>query len=392
MSQFDILITGAGAAGLSLAFHLNQAGLTDKNILLIDQVPKTENDRTWCFWERGENAFESIVFRSWERVAFHGEVFSNVFDIAPYRYKMIRGIDFYDFMSRWLIRQPNITQVFAKVTRIEDNDEGVIVHTASGKSYRGQQAFNSIQFKPQRQTSTYHYFLQHFLGWVIQTPERAFDPTVATLMDFRVDQANDTRFVYVLPFDAHTALVEYTIFSRAVLPRSNYVKALETYIRDQLHVANFEEQHEEFGVIPMTDMPFDDQPKRHVLNIGTVGGRTKPSTGYTFQRIQRQSQQIARALATTNSSTTATALTDKRFELFDSVFLNVLDEGRDQGKRVFTDLFARNPVQRVFKFLDEDTTLAEDMQIMRSVNFRAFVTALADELARKMRHAQVRGR
>ena len=100
--------------------------------------------------------------------------------------------------------------------------------------------------------------------------------------------------------------------------------ALETYIRDQLGVADYEEQHEEFGVIPMTDAPFAGQPSAHVLNIGTAGGRTKPSTGYTFQRIQRQSRQLAQVLATTNSPIAATTLPNKRFELFDSVFLNVL--------------------------------------------------------------------
>jgi lycopene beta-cyclase len=73
--------------------------------------------------------------------------------------------------------------------------------------------------------------------------------------------------------------------------------------------------------------------------------------------------------------------------LLDSALLNVLDKGRDQGKRVFTDLFSRNPPQRVLKFLDEDTTLAEDIQIMSSVNIPAFMAALADSLTSRVRGA-----
>jgi lycopene beta-cyclase len=381
--DFDYIITGAGAAGLSLACHLNQAGLTDKRILLLDRAPKTENDRTWCFWERGENAFESIVFHRWDRVAFHGEAFSKVLDLAPYRYKMIRGMDFYQFMAGWLKAQPNITQVFADVTSVEDAAEGVLVQ-AGGKRYRGSWAFNSIQFAPPPRAPNHHHLLQHFLGWVIQTPQRAFDPAVATLMDFRMDQAGETRFAYVLPFDPHTALVEFTVFSRELLPRAEYAQHLVGYITGTLGIADYEEQHEEFGVIPMTDAPYPTQLGARVFNIGTAGGRTKPSTGYTFQRIQRQSHQIAQALKTTGSPFVETPLPNQRYSIFDSVLLNVLDEGRDQGKHVFTDLFSRNPPQRVFKFLDEDTTLAEDLQIMGSVNIPAFLAATADSLRRRL--------
>lgn len=379
--SFDYIITGAGAAGLSLAYHFNQTGLTDKRILLIDKAPKMENDRTWCFWEQSEGPFESIVFKKWNRVAFHGEAFSNVLDLAPYRYKMVRGMDFYRFMANWLKAQPNITQLYATVDGFEEAQDRVAVQV-DGRRFSAKWAFNSIQLESSPKLPKYHYLLQHFLGWVIQTPQRAFDPHVATLMDFRVDQASDTRFVYVLPFDEHTALVEYTAFSPELLPRDEYKRELQGYIRERLRIADYEEQHEEFGVIPMTNAPFPARLGQRVINIGGAGGRTKPSTGYTFQRIQRHSGQIAHALRTTGAPKVGTPLSSKRYKLFDSVLLNVLAEGRDQGKRVFTDLFSRNPPQRVLRFLDEDTTSVEDVQIMSSVNIPAFVAATVDEVAR----------
>lgn len=382
--NFDYVISGAGAAGLSLAYHLNLVGLTDKRILLLDRAPKAAHDRTWSFWERGEGVFEAIVFRCWERVAFHGDRFSKVLDLAPYRYKMIRGMDFYGFMTRWIGQQPNITQVFANVVSVSERDGCAVVTTADSRIFRGTWAFNSIQFIQPPRLPNYHYLLQHFLGLVIQTSEHAFDPGIATLMDFRVDQAGDTRFAYVLPFDEHTALVEITVFSPQLLPRDAYRRRLECYIADQLRITHYEKLHEEFGVIPMTDAPFPTRLGARALNIGTAGGRTKPSTGYTFQRIQRQSQQIAKALKTTGSPTTGAVLPDKRYALFDSVLLNVLAEGRDQGRRVFTDLFSRNPPQRVLKFLDEDTTPAEDVQIMSSVNLPAFLAATADVMRRRL--------
>ncbi len=387
-SRYDYIITGAGAAGLSLVFHLNRAGLAGKRILLIDKAPKTDNDRTWCFWEAGDNAFEPVVFRKWDHVAFHGNRFSKVLHLAPYCYKMIRGIDFYQLMAGWLKSQPNITQVYGEVSGIEDTHNGVAVNV-DGRRYDGAWAFNSIQFQqPAQQPDKYHYLLQHFLGWVIQTPEAKFDPRQATLMDFRIPQAGETRFVYVLPFDPHTALVEFTVFSGKLLERDEYKRELESYIRDILQITDYEAQHEEFGVIPMTDAPFSSQAGGRVINIGTAGGRTKPSTGYTFRRIQRHSQQIAQALKTTGAPFFAASLSNRRFELFDSTLLNVLDKGRDAGKQVFTDLFSRNPPQRVFKFLDEETSVAEDLQIMGSVNLPAFSLASADTIARRVRKTE----
>src|SRR5689334_2542672 len=108
--EFDYIITGAGASGLSLAYHLNQAGLTGKRILLMDRARKEHNDRTWCFWETGDNAFEPIIHRRWRQLNFRSDGIDLPLDIAPYAYKMLRGQDFYAFMNAWLAQQPNITQ------------------------------------------------------------------------------------------------------------------------------------------------------------------------------------------------------------------------------------------------------------------------------------------
>jgi lycopene beta-cyclase len=382
--RYDYLVTGAGAAGLSLVYHLNRAGLTDRRILLLDRAPKTGDDRTWCFWEAGVGAFEPIVFRSWERIAFYGEGFSGTWAIAPYRYKMIRSVDFYRFMSAWLDDQPNIERELAEVAHVESDGDEAVVRTRDGRVYRGAWAFNSILFDPPARQPDYHFLLQHFLGWVIRTPQRSFDPQVATLMDFRVAQFDDARFVYVLPLDEHSALVEYTVFSPALLPREEYGRHLASYIAEQLHIATFDVQHEEFGVIPMTDAPFPAGQGGRVINIGTAGGCTKPSTGYTFLRIQRRSQRIAQALKATGHPGAYDSPGRSRYALFDSVLLNVLESGRAQGRRVFTDLFSRNPPQRVLRFLDEDTTPAEDLRIMSSVDIPAFVGATADEGRRRL--------
>jgi lycopene beta-cyclase len=374
----DYLIAGAGAAGLNLLRALDSAGLGDKRVLLADRAPKTVNDRTWCFWEQGDNPLEALIHRSWSKLAFHSDGLSKLLNPAPYRYKMLRGIDFYRHMDAFIATRPNITRVYGDIGEIRNTAEGAALDIA-GQTYSGAYAFSSVPLPEPPRDPRRHYLLQHFLGWVIETEEARFDPSVATLMDFRILQEGDTRFVYVLPLSERSALVEFTVFSRALLPRPAYVAHLRHYVETALGIDEFQITHDEFGVIPMSDAPAAPGPGGNVLQIGTAGGATKPSTGYTFLRTQRQARRIAEAL---RRGLPPPRLRTGRFDVFDSTLLNVLDSGAQQGAHVFRDLFKHNPSALIFKFLDEDTSMLEDLKIMSSVNIPVFTRALLSVLGR----------
>src|SRR5438309_6030363 len=99
--------------------HMIRTGkFSDKKILLIDRQPKTANDRTWCFWQKEGGLFEDIVYRRWQHMWFHGGSFSSRLDIAPYQYKMIRGIDFYNHCMDLIARQANFTVLFRDVDHV----------------------------------------------------------------------------------------------------------------------------------------------------------------------------------------------------------------------------------------------------------------------------------
>src|SRR5687768_3221211 len=106
--HYDYIIAGAGCAGLSLAYYLLQSSLKNKSVLLIDKQLKVTNDRTWCFWEKGINDFETIVCSKWPQVKFHGTDYSATLNLMPYQYKMIRSIDFYQFVQQAIAQHPNI--------------------------------------------------------------------------------------------------------------------------------------------------------------------------------------------------------------------------------------------------------------------------------------------
>ena len=372
-SKYDFIFAGAGCAALSLIMRMLKSGkFSNKKILLIDKEPKTKNDRTWCFWEKEIGFFEEIVYRKWDRLSFLSEQFSETIDISPYQYKMIRGIDFYNYCFEEIRKHKNIEIVYGDLKTANGHREGTtIVLNDITYNLSNSIIFNSIPYPSKQGTIK---LLQHFKGWVIESSKEIFDPGQATIMDFRVPQDHGTTFVYVLPFNRTTALIEYTLFTKQLLQPEQYDKALKNYINIFLKLQDYRVKEEEFGIIPMTNEELSFHGQWGEFNIGSAGGQTKASSGYTFQFIQKQSQQIADCLAKGDSLFTIFD-PPKRFRFYDNTLLHILYNNKLQGKKIFTSLFQKNKPQTVLRFLDNETTFKEELKIISSLPTWPFLKA-----------------
>jgi lycopene beta-cyclase len=223
---YDYIITGAGCAGLSLAIHIIQSNeLAGKKILIVDNAPKNKNDRTWCFWEKENGLFQSIVYKQWDQLWFHANDFSKQLSIQPYQYKLIKGIDFYEYCFTQIKSKSNFTIIQGQVDDIKSDSHGTSV-TINGNKFSCHYIFNSILFQKPQLKQNQFWLLQHFKGWFIKTAQPQFDPSVATLMDFRTGQSEGATFFYLLPFSENEALIEYTLFSHQLLQDADYETAL----------------------------------------------------------------------------------------------------------------------------------------------------------------------
>jgi lycopene beta-cyclase len=376
---YDYIISGGGMAGLSLAYYLDQSHiLRHKKILIIDRQRKAQNDRTWCFWEIGSNTFEKVVHRSWNTIWFKSQAFSQHLLLGNYRYKMIRGIDFYTFIHNQLAKNPNIEWLEAEVTNIHSHT----VITSKG-SFTASYIFDSTYQIP-LDTPQRHHLLQHFKGWVVQTPTPQFDPTQATMMDFTIPQEGDCRFMYVLPSSNTEALIEYTLFSEKLLSPASYDQAIHSYITDILKINTFEIKEEEFGVIPMSDSPIVPNPMSGVVRIGTAGGATKASTGYTFLRTQHRLQAFIKCLEQGKPPVFRQPFLKKRYDWLDSIFLNVFVQKRYPASVIFSHLFQHNAIRNVFMFLDEESSVVQDIKMMATLPILPFTRAAFQVIFRRL--------
>ncbi len=418
MPHYNFILAGGGMAGLSLAHYLSrEPALRQKRILLIDRAPKTRNDRTWAFWERGVGPFESLLHRSWETVWFHGprgdgprgdgpdgSQFSQKLDLDGYRYKLLRGIDFYQFVQGELAQCPNVDFHYSPIVRVGSDDRRGTAETEAG-TFTADWVFDSTfrleamrpfdsEFRIQNgpspgsefrlQNDSHQTLLQHFKGWVVKTEVPAFDPAEPTMMDFRIAQPNgECRFLYVLPISETEALVEFTLFTPALLRPDEYDEALRGYLAEFLNIRYYTVSEEEFGIIPMTDEPTTERPSPRVVRIGTAGGATRPSTGYTFARTQRHLQTLTQNLVRYGQPFAPGGTVvpiPKRYLLYDRIFLNVFLNRRARPADIFTQLYQRNRAADVFRFLDEENSFLRDLPVMWAVPKWPFVRAALDVL------------
>ena len=375
--NYDLIISGLGCAGLSLAVRLSKAGLTvGKRILLIDREHKNSNNRTWCFWETDPGFFEDIVYKTWDKAWFHSNSFSKLLALEPYVYKMIRGLDFYQYCMKIINEDSAYEVIYDEVLSAQSiDDQGVCI--TSTVTYQAPQIFNSILFDKPKLSHGEFFLKQHFKGWVIETKEDVFDPMTATLMDFRPEQHHGTTFIYVMPFSRKRALVEYTLFTEDTLYKQEYDKGLELYLRTQLGLNDWKIIEEEFGIIPMTNHRFQRQ-NGCIVNIGTAGGMTKASSGYTFRFIQKDTERIVRQMF--NQGKQNYKYRDHgRFFWYDSIFLNILQLKKLHGSDIFSDLFSQNDAGKILKFLDNETSFQEEMKILWSMPQWPFMKAGVEE-------------
>ncbi len=361
--HFDYIILGSGAAGLSLAHRMaNDCYFDNKSIAIIDKEEKNKNDRTWCYWEIGEGYFDSIVKKKWDEIQFYSKTLDKRQNVNPYQYKMIAGLDFYDYTVPFIEQKENFTFIYDTIESVDESNVKAIVQT-SKESYSADQVFKSYPSVSKVNQEEHIYLDQHFKGYFIETQKPTFDPSCATFMDFRIDQKGDARFLYVLPESETKALVEVALFSNNLLSQKDYNLILTDYIVDFLDISNYDILEEEFGIIPMTTYPFKNHNTEHVFHIGTGGGLVKPSSGFAFSRIQKHSDQLINCIKDNSPLSNSYHGLHGRHTFYDKVMLHAMIENGVSGEDIFTDLFSKKTASQIFKFLDHETSFLEDIGI-----------------------------
>lgn len=375
-------IIGGGSSGLHLAMAmLDNKNLAFEQLLIFEKKLTHQNDKTWSFWENDLGKWDKICIKKWKKALFKAKGKTTSLTLSPYSYKSISSKDFYIYCEKELLKDNRIKFIKEEVTNLIETRQKLTIQTKH-KTYHVNHAFDSrLPNLEEIKGSESKQVWQHFKGWFIESEEDFFDDTSFTMMDYSLKDGSSTSFTYVLPFTKRKALVEFTYFSPQFVEDSVYDNFIEKYISTELKLANYSITGTEKGIIPMTNFPFEKMHTNRVTAIGTRGGWVKASTGYSFKNAERNAAKIVQNLVNGRNSTLG--LYNLKYQHYDTLFLDVLQHKNYFGEELFYRLYNKIPIQMLFRFLDEESSYAEDFRLITSLTSTEFITAFFNHAMRK---------
>ena len=372
LTDFDVIIVGGGLAGLMQADILADDPSPDLRVAIIDPDPESLSSKTFASWRlkaSPHHRYSDCIENRWERFRITSTEGQPVIrDFGDYYYERIPGENLLskirkrlDDDSRFKKFRDSVVEI-SETTRTDHLAMTVMVTTVSGQSLSTKRVFNSVTVqKPE--------ILQYFLGFELETESDHFDPQLVDLMDFRLEQAGEVRFVYILPFSRRRALVEFTVFASKRISSDECETILRDYIATKLCLPDFKIIKVESGAIPMTLSPessFLPTHEHSVIDvIGGAAGMVKPSTGYSFQRNLAYLTSPARK-----------SYGRFRFQVYDALLLRIIQTNGAMISRIFVVLFSANSPSVIFAFLDEKSRFFDEIKIFFRLPWAPFIRGL----------------
>ena len=353
MKDFDYVIIGGGCAGLSLAYELEtHKKLEDKTLAIVEPRNEYKRDKTWSFWKTVQHNFDDCVKKNWKNFSINIPNKTKHLECNNYPYQSIDSGLFYQKINNKLKENKNIH--FYKDTK-DINLESAFI-------------FNSVPNLNNRNKDLW----QHFCGVEIETNKEFFDEGIFNLMDFDCEQKNSVHFFYTLPFAKNKALIETTWLSEMKDDsEKDYDKQIKDYIENNLNLKNYKITYKEEGAIPLF-YPLNAREKNKI-NIGTAGGMTRLSTGYTFLNIQEQCKFIRENIEKIKEIKIFEI--QKKYQFLDNIFLKVLKNNSEKMPNIFFRMFSSSS-NTVIKFLSNKSNFVEDLSIILKMPKWIFIKAL----------------
>ena len=353
MKEFDYIIIGGGCAGLSLAYELEiHEKFKNKTLAIIEPRNDYIRDKTWSFWKVAAHNFEDCVKHSWSNLSVNIPNQTKYVQCDNSPYQSIDSGLFYEKIINTLKKNTNIN-FFKNINEISTENSFI---------------FNSVTNVSDSKNDLW----QHFSGIEIETNKDVFDNQIFNLMDFDCEQRDSVHFFYTLPFSTKNALIETTWISDLNHPSNqDYSIQLEDYIKNKLKIKNYEIKFKETGAIPL----FHPQniKKINQMEIGTAGGMTRLSTGYTFMNIQSQSKYIRENFENIQKVNNFTV--NSKYKFLDNIFLKVLKKNSEKMPEIFFKMFNCSP-STVINFLSNKSNIFEDISIILKMPKFIFIKEL----------------
>jgi lycopene beta-cyclase len=366
LTHYDIILAGGGAASRILIHFLKQQPHFNQLNILMIEAENNIAEKTWCFWtdKNTPHTFEQLISKQWQELSFKSSTHHTNETIDPYRYCCIKGADFNDYFNNSICTNTkNLTLINDKIFESKQIGDQWQVTTTQQIFTCNKLVSNThnIEHKPT--------LYQHFHGWFINYDTAVFDSNNALLMDFANTTNSQFCFFYVLPFSATHALVECTYYSPEAYDSNIYENEITNYLQNN-YGTNYVITQKEKGAIPLHTTYLNDVASPTQIIIGQQAGMIKPSTGYAFERMVEDSKLLAASLLNVSTQRRARP---SRFKFYDKLLLKIIQQEPNKAVSIFEQLFKNSSIKSILKFLDENSSLTEEIKIFARLPWWPFI-------------------
>ncbi len=378
LSHTDLLIAGAGPAGLLLAAAAARRGLT---VTLVDPAPERSFLPTYAlFADQLPAVLEDAVLARWPEVEVHTD--QGVHALAsPY-------VRLDSARANAALRAecgPKCTVLTDRAVAAHAFKRGFIIALSSGQTLRARRVVDASGHHPALLASRTAAHEQVALGATLRGEHGV---RAAILMDLRGGDDTPPSFLYALPLSDEEIFVEETALITHATPSW---RVLEDRLRARLAGLGW---HGELEIFERCRIPMDpDLPDlgSDILGFGAAAGLVHPATGYQFATAVSLAEPLADVLAATLDRDVPTAARAawnvlwparrrgvRALLRFGARFVAALDRA-DQAS--FFDAFFRLPAPRIRAYLSLDASPLDIALAMFGV-FTRLSPALRRRLAR----------
>lgn len=369
MQTWDVVIAGAGLAGLSLAAELAQPEFAHLRVLLVEPRHEYVRDRTWSYWALPQALplrWQSLPTFQWPRwrVSLPGRSMTSKNEV---QYASVRSHDFYNAALRLVTKASNIHWYKGtSVTQAISSVHSVELLISTGEQISSQLFFDS---RPPMAVSQSDW-AQHFQGWEVETQKPCFEPHCVDLMAFEPNNEG-LHFFYCLPYSSTQALVESTWISRGIAP-TDYEAELRQALQQRWGCTDFTTTFLEQGALPLLATMRAVQP--NIVRIGRAGGMLRAATGYAFCATLQQTSGLAASLAhhlkqgaSLHSWQTPSYANHALDQWMDKVLFRVMERDWRRAPEYFLSLFEKVPELALVRFLQGQANGQDRLAVMRAL-------------------------
>jgi lycopene beta-cyclase len=371
MERYDIVIVGAGCAGLSLMYQLLNSSFKNSSILLIEPDTSIPN-KTWCYWAEAPLPIHpKEQAHSWDQISLELANQKISKDLGALKYFHLSSKDFYNSIFELISRHPNVSVLNDQAIEISQVANQAKIKTKNGRTLESALVFDS---RLPQEAHKDPALKQIFLGWRIQVDQPTFNPGQITLMDILPSESS-FEFFYILPFSSTEALVEFTTYSKSRPSETFLAEKIETYLKSKFDLKDYQVSYKENGVIPMSTRIASKNLSETIIPIGTAAGWIKASTGYGFWNIQKNCQQLVQAMEKRESPSNQ-KFTSGRFAFYDNILLTIAHRWPGRLQHIFMNLFQTSSAESVLRFLSEETKFGDELRLLSRLKFPIFIKSL----------------